>query len=259
MVHGQSRRGEHTYEGLVRSLEPALAPGQGILEVCQARSWWTTSLSWPDRPGKSAVLEHPLEGSVHFNERFFDLAEHYGFTPRACRPYRARTKGKDERMVGYIKKHFFVRYRSFESWAHLNQLMETWLVEEADRRLHGTVHEVVAGRFLREAPCLELLPAARYDTAYRETRRGGWDGYVDVRGNRYSVPAEFAGQLVGVQVGLDGSLRVFHDDRLVAQHVLQPRQCGWVSVPNHDAQLWQETLQVARRPLEVYEEAARWS
>jgi len=62
-----------------------------------------------------------------------------------------------------------------------------------------------------------------------------------------------------VRVGLDGSLRVFHDDRLVAQHLLQPRHCGWVSVPDHHAQLWQETLQVACRPLEIYEEAARWS
>ncbi|HSO11983.1 MAG TPA: hypothetical protein VLT51_06375 [Anaerolineales bacterium] len=38
-----------------------------------------------------------------------------GFTPRACKPYRARTKGKDERMVGCIKHNFFVRYRRFES------------------------------------------------------------------------------------------------------------------------------------------------
>jgi len=50
----------------------------------------------------------------------------YGFTPRACKPYRARTKGKDERMVGYIKHNFFVHYRSFENWAHLNQLVEKW-------------------------------------------------------------------------------------------------------------------------------------
>ena len=79
-----------------------------------------------------------------------DLAGHYGFTPRACRPYRARTKGKDERMVGYVKGNFFVRYRSFESWAHLNQLAERWLAEEADQRLQGTVKEVVAERFERE-------------------------------------------------------------------------------------------------------------
>jgi hypothetical protein len=60
-----------------------------------------------------------------------------------------------------------MRYRSFASWAHLNQLAEQWLRTEADQRLHGTVKEVVAVRFAREAPHLSPLPAQRYDTAYR--------------------------------------------------------------------------------------------
>lgn len=51
---------------------------------------------------------------------FLALADHYGFTPKACRPHRPRTKGKTERMVGladgglyYIKHHFFQRRFSF--------------------------------------------------------------------------------------------------------------------------------------------------
>ncbi len=39
------------------------------------------------------------------------------------------------------------RYREFESLAHLNQLAEQWLKEEADPRLHGTVKKLVAERF----------------------------------------------------------------------------------------------------------------
>ena len=31
-------------------------------------------------------------------------------------------KAKDERMVGYEKRHFFVRYRALESWVQLDQL-----------------------------------------------------------------------------------------------------------------------------------------
>lgn len=84
-------------------------------------------------------------------------------------------------MVGYVKGNFFVRYRAFESWAHLNQLAERWLEEEADQRLQGTVKEMVAERFLREAPSLKPLPLQRYDTSYFELRRVGWDGYVNVR------------------------------------------------------------------------------
>jgi transposase len=49
-------------------------------------------------------------------------------------------------MVGYVKQNFFVRYRSFESWEHLNQLAEQWLREEADLRVQGTVKEAKSAR-----------------------------------------------------------------------------------------------------------------
>jgi transposase len=238
-----SEDAEHTYEGLVRSFEYFGGVPREVLVDNQ----------------KAAVLLASSSGAPRFNERFLDLASHDGFSPRACRPYRARTKGKTERMVGYVQQHFFVRYRSFESWAHLNQQAEQWLAGEADPRVHGTVGEVVAERFRREQPTLAPLPRERYDSAYHETRQVSWDGYVDVRGNRYSVPAELAGQRVVVRIGLDDSLRVYADGQLVARHRLQSASQGWVSVPAHHAALWQATLGVERRSLEAYAEVATWS
>lgn len=234
---------EHTYEGLIRSFEYFGGVTAEVLVDNQ----------------KSTVLAHPSQGQPRFNERFLDLAAHYDFQPRACKPHRARTKGKDERMVGYIKQNFFVRYRSFESWAHLNQLAERWLAEEADRRVHGTVKEVVAERFEREKPALKALPGQRYDTSYLELRQAAWDGYIDVWGNRYSVPAELAGQTVTVRIELEGGLRVYHAEKLVAQHSLQGSKTGWVTTPEHHAQLWQDTLKVEPRSLQVYEEVVGWS
>jgi len=192
------------------------------------------------------------------------MADHYGLTPKACKPYRARTKGKDERtpalqstqcgasVVGYIKGNFFVRYRAFESWAHLNQLAELWLAQEADQRVQGTVKEVVAERFQREKPALKPLPSLRYDTSYYEFRRVAWDGYIDVRGNRYSIPAELVGQGVAVRIGLDGNLRVFQAETLVAQHLLRSKQAGWSTVMSHHRELW-EAVKVEQRSLEAYE------
>jgi transposase len=238
-----SEDAEHTYEGLVRSFEYFGGVTAEVLVDNQ----------------KTAVLEHRAGQAPQFNARFVDLADHYGFQPHACQPYRAQTKGKDERMVGYIKQHFFVRYRAFESWAHLNQLAEQWLAQEADQRLHGTVKEVVAERFEREQPTLQPLPAVRYDTAYYETRQVGWDGYIDVRGNRYSVPDDLVGQVVTVRIGLDDQLQVYHHDQLRADYLLQPRTQGWVSVPGHHTRLWQAALHVEQRPLDVYEEVATWT
>jgi len=235
-----SQDAEHTYEGLIRSFEYFGGVTAEVLVDNQ----------------KSAVLQASNTGSPKFNERFVDLAGHYGFTPRACRPYRARTKGKDERMVGYVKQNFFVRYRSFESWEHLNQLAEQWLKEEADLRLQGTVKEVVTERFEREKPHLKPLPMIRYDTSYFEYRQVAWDGYIDVRGNRYSVPSVLVGQRVAVRIGLDDLLRIFRAEQLVASHQLKSRQAGWGTIPEHLAEMWQSTLQVEQRSLAVYEEVA---
>ena len=132
--------------------------------------------------------------------------------------------------------------------------------EEADRRLHGTVHEIVAERFLREQPALAPLPPQRYDTAYYEHRQVSWDSYIEVRGNRYSVPAALVGRVVALRIGLDDTVRVYADEQLVATHQLQPAQAGWVTVPEHHAALWQHaTAQVEQRPLSVYDEVAPWS
>lgn len=230
---------EHTYESLVRAFEWFGGVTEQVLIDNQ----------------KAAVIEHRIGEAVRFNPGFLDLAHHYGFTPKACRPARAQTKGKDERNVGYVKHHFFVRYRSFESFAHLNQLLEQWLVEEADARVHGTVKEVVAERFARERPALMALPAVRFDTSYRDVRQVAWDGYIEVRGNRYAVPAALCGQSVAIRIGLDDRLRVFDgDDALVAEHRLTSADQGWVQVPAFHAALWAQAVQ--QRPLSAYEEVA---
>lgn len=238
-----SQDAEHTYEGLIRSFEYFSGVTQEVLVDNQ----------------KAAVLANRRGQPPRFNERFLDLADTYGFTPRACQPYRARTKGKDERMVGYIKGNFFVRYRAFESWVHLNQLAEQWLREEADRRRQGTVKEVVAERFAREQPTLGPLPLRRYDTSYRETRQVANDAYIEVRGNRYSVPGHLVGRTVTIRIDLDGLLRVYAGEALVANHRLRGADAGWVTVPEHHAALWREALQVEQRPLQVYDEVATWN
>ena len=42
---------------------------------------------------KTAVIGEDLEGLVIYNRTLLDLARHYGFQPRACRPYRIRGGG----------------------------------------------------------------------------------------------------------------------------------------------------------------------
>jgi transposase len=65
-----------------------------------------------DNP-KIVVLKRDWEGRViAWHLQFWDFAQHYGFTPRLCRPYRTQTKGKVESGIKYVKRSF-VRGRLF--------------------------------------------------------------------------------------------------------------------------------------------------
>jgi predicted phage terminase large subunit-like protein len=56
---------------------------------------------------KTAVIGE-AGGSIVYNRALIDFARHYGYQPKACRPYRAKTKGKVERPYRYIREDFFL-------------------------------------------------------------------------------------------------------------------------------------------------------
>ena len=112
-----------------------------------------------------AVITRDLRlegGALVRNAEFLRFAHHWGFTPRACRPYRAQTKGKVERPVRYLRGNF-VYGRTFLHDADLDQQRQVWLDRVANERLHGTTRERPRDRFDREERfLLQPLAARRY-------------------------------------------------------------------------------------------------
>ena len=168
---------------------------------------------------RALILHHdPVSREVVLHPRLHAFARHWGFRVRACAPYRARTKGKDERGVGYVKRNA-IAGRSFASWAELEGHLEAWTRDIADQRQHGTTGEAPLERFRRdEAPALKPLTGIPPFTTARDlVRRVGADCAVEVDGNAYSVPWRLIGERVRVMVEA-GTLRVLHAGREVAVH-----------------------------------------
>ena len=158
-----------------------------------------------------------------------------------------------------MKENFFQRYRHFESLEHLNQQLGDWLTKVADERIHDTVKEKVADRFLSEQPHLGELPSVRYDTSYREIRRVPVDAYINVRSNRYSVPSSLVGQQVSIRIGLDRQLLIYGPgDALVARLLLDEGKNQWRLDPTHHRALYDD-VKVETRDLSRYEEVMTWS
>jgi len=167
---------------------------------------------------RALVVHHdPVTREVQFNERLLAFAKHWQFVPRACAPYRARTKGKDERGVGYVK-HNALAGREFASFAALEAHLECWVREIADVRVHGTTGEAPIARFAGEAATLKSIAGKPpFMTSRLLQRRVQADCCVEVERNAYSVPWRLIGEPVHVELS-GGWVKVFHAGRQVAEH-----------------------------------------
>lgn len=116
---------------------------------------------------KTVVLERNAfgEGKHRFHPGLWDLAKHFGFMPRLCKPYRAKTKGKVERFNRYLRYSFYHPLLSRLKQAGLsldvvtaNIEVRKWLDEVANCRNHGETNERPCDRLVAERPAMLALP-----------------------------------------------------------------------------------------------------
>lgn len=106
------------------------------------------------------------EGHHRWHPGLIDLAKRYGFMPRLCQPYRARTKGKIERFHRYLRGNFYVPLSSALKQAGLQLDVSTanaevgkWLRDVANQRVHAVTGAAPAVMFdEHERAALQALP-----------------------------------------------------------------------------------------------------
>jgi transposase len=218
---------------------------------------------------KTAVLGERYDGShIVYNEKLLSCANHYGFTPKACKAYRAKTKGKVERPFRYIRQDFFMG-RAFTNLTDLNEQLRTWLDTVANVRVHGTTNRVVADHLVEERSALLPLASGRFDAVLQLERRITNDGCVSVGGNLYSVPNGTLKRAVEVEL-TPHQVRILETGVVVATHALLTGRNERSVLPGHRIRLKPERVgkaytanfihpagyQVARRELHVYDAIA---
>lgn len=210
---------------------------------------------------KTAVIGETAEGVVTYNASLVALLNHYGAIPRACRPYRAQTKGKVERPYRYVRQDFFLA-RRFRDLDDLNAQFEAWRSGIANARVHATTGRVIEEHFAEERPALIAHPTIAYSAVLTIERRVSHEGMVSVGGNLYSVPDATRKRVVEVQ-NHPKEVRIFEDGALIAAHPLLEgrnqrrvdpahRKAPPVRVPEPGA-----AAGVGCRPLAFYEAVGR--
>lgn len=198
---------------------------------------------------RALVVAHNRQAqTVTFHPAYLAFCRDWDLTPHACGPYRARTKGKTESAVKYVK-HNALAGRAFTSFATLEAHLQQWM-READQRVHGTTHEAPAVRFARdEAAALRPLPAQRLAVRERRvTRRVALDAMVDVNTVRYSVPHALVRDHVEVQIG-ERQVCIYHGQLLVATHERGREPHARIVDPAHFAGLWRVAPPIADPPV----------
>jgi transposase len=106
------------------------------------------------------------DGLHRFHPGLWDLAKENGFTPRVCRPYRAKTKGKVERFIRYLRHSFYVPLVAQLKQAGLildvqtaNLEVQKWLRDVANVREHQTTLQQPLLRWEQERDALQPYQA----------------------------------------------------------------------------------------------------
>lgn len=187
---------------------------------------------------KQAVDHHdPHSGTIRFNKKFLDFAEHFGCLPVAAPPYWPRVKGKVERNIDYVKRSFLCG-RRFSDLDDLNAQFFHWQRSVANVRIHGTTGERPVDRYEREKDF--LVPARTiptYDARPVEIRKVRRDSHINFSGVSYSVDPIAVGYSVtvrpeGQRVG--SRFEVYLGEELVAVHYRRRSGSPRVTLPEHE-------------------------
>lgn len=165
---------------------------------------------------KQIIIKRAIKSKDNtWNAKFDDFFSYYGFIPRLCKPYNPQTKGKIENSIGYVKRDLLLG-GTFSSLDDMNQQCMHWL-SRVNNAVHGTTNEIPVER-LKQENLKTITGVQPYQVRREEPRKISKDSYVSYRGNRYSVPYQFAGRdaileldetRISIRVGAE--IICFHD------------------------------------------------
>jgi transposase len=168
---------------------------------------------------KSAILQANFYEPV-YQELYKNFAYHYGFHPLPCRVRRPNDKGKVESGIKYVKNNFFSG-RKFSNEQELKERLNRWC-NKVNYRIHGTSRKVPREVFEKEEKMkLKPLPLEEFKLVKVGSRKVYHDCHIYVDYNYYSVPFEYVGKEVEIELAKN-LLKVFYQGKEIAVHPRLP-------------------------------------
>lgn len=174
---------------------------------------------------KTAFVYNESEGKWQVNSKMAAFAAHYGFSPRRCRVYRPKTKGKVEREVRYIRTSFLPSVGTDLSkvpTARLNELVELWM-NRVDQKIIRDFGQTRAERFNHEINNLLAIVDQPFEYRLPELLYVNREGKIVYKTNYYSMPANYrCKSLEGLLDLLSRKLTLRYNGKVIRTIELEP-------------------------------------
>lgn len=184
---------------------------------------------------RTVVTKHSIQ-QIRFNKRFEDFLNYYDVTAKACKPYRAQTKGKVERAIDYLRNNFLTRKLPNDLTA-LNESLHKWLNDIVHTKKNQTTQQTPHERFIQEQAFLKPWNhKPLYSLSSWQQREVSKDCLISFEGNQYSVPYRYVGQTVKLRIE-DEKLQIYDGIECIATHSLSKKKHQMVQQTSHYAGL----------------------
>lgn len=179
---------------------------------------------------KSAILKASFYEPT-YQQAYKDFAKYYDFSPLPCRIRKPNDKGKVESGIKFVKNNFF-KGRAFNGGNDLDCQLKAWN-SIVNQRVHGTTRKVPSQVFTEEEKsCLGLLPPVRFAVSKISTRKVYHDCHIYVDYNYYSVPYEYVGKKVDVEI-TENLVNVFYAGSRIALHKRVAGRGSFSTIESH--------------------------
>jgi len=205
---------------------------------------------------KSAIID------ANFYEPTYQIlykqfADYHKFYPLPCRVRKPQEKGKVEAGIKYIKNNFFLG-RKFITQIELQEQLQNWLIK-ANNRIHGTTKKIPQQIFDNEEKN-KLLPLPEKDFIIPQIsqRKVQIDFHIYVNNNHYSVPFEYVGKYVDIEI-TKNTIRILYQNQQIAIHPKSngtgefiTNQSHYPKYKNYLSTDYQEKYQVKMNEIGIY-------
>lgn len=174
------------------------------------------------------VMDHPRTAYSRgvVNERFDHFSKDFGFKLKPCEAGKPQTKGKAENVMKLLDE--IHAYQGQMNYEELHEFVQT-LGERANHSYHQGTGKIPILAFKQEKNLLQPLPRKSIRDSYKIVHKPvkvNPSSMITYQSNQYSVPPEYKGKTVGLQI-YDDHIHVYYNTALIARHPISQMKLNY--------------------------------